>query len=193
MTTPDSDPQEDQLATALLRLAAVRPWSEIALADIAKEAEMPFHELYRHASHKSDILLFISAMLDRQMLAEASPTESMSPRDQLFDLIMARMDKLQLHRASYKNLIRGVLKDPSLAWVGFLSLRKTLSWILIAANLSPEGVQGQIRMKGLGFIYANTLKTWWRDESSDLEKTMATLDKSLQQAESWAESFAFLK
>ncbi len=44
---------------------------------------------------------------------------------------------------------------------------------------------------GLTGIYLKVLKVWCDDESRDLSKTMAALDKALERGESVADTFGF--
>lgn len=42
---------------------------------------------------------------------------------------------------------------------------------------------GILKTKGLSLVYLNTVRVWLRDETPDLSKTMAALDKNLQRAD----------
>ena len=62
-------------------------------------------------------------------------------------------------------------------------LRRSLANMLEAAGLSASGLRGAFRIEGLGVLYACALRVWLKDESADLSKTMAELDKRLGQVE----------
>jgi len=40
-------------------------------------------------------------------------------------------------------------------------------------------LRGRLRVKGLSALYLSTLRVWFRDDSDDLSKTMAALDRGL--------------
>ena len=61
-----------------------------------------------------------------------------------------------------------------------------MSWMLEAAGIETAGIKGAVKVIGLTGIYLKTLRVWCDDESPDMGKTMAALDKNLGQAEEWA-------
>ncbi len=62
--------------------------------------------------------------------------------------------------------------------------------MLEAARLSPEGLAGEVRVRGLVALYLATLRVWLRDESADMSKTMATLDGYLRRIEAGLQGLA---
>lgn len=58
--------------------------------------------------------------------------------------------------------------------------------MLAAAGVSPDGLFGYARIQGLKMVLACALKAWIDDDSADLAKTMAALDRALERAESLA-------
>jgi hypothetical protein len=78
--------------------------------------------------------------------------------------------------------------DPKQLIIGLPHLCKSMSWMLEAAGMDTLGLGGAARLFGLTGIYIKNLKVWVSDESADLGKTMASLDKDLSRAESLANS-----
>jgi hypothetical protein len=66
-------------------------------------------------------------------------------------------------------------------------LRRSLSLTLEAAGVSASGLKGALRLKGLLAIYVAGLRSFANDESEDLARTMAEIDKRLGQAERLSE------
>ena len=62
----------------------------------------------------------------------------------------------------------------------------SMSIILNSADISTNGITGTLKINGLAAIYLNTLRIWLKDETKDMSKTMAALDKSLSQADNLA-------
>jgi hypothetical protein len=62
-----------------------------------------------------------------------------------------------------------------------------LSLTLETAGISASGLKGALRLKGLLAIYLAGLRAFASDESDDLSKTMAEIDKRLGQAEKISE------
>ncbi|HUN49546.1 MAG TPA: TetR family transcriptional regulator [Candidatus Sulfotelmatobacter sp.] len=178
-TATDGAPRDP--IDAALELAAQQGWRHTSLAEIAAAAQVPIGELYQQYPSKLAILAGFVRRIDLALLnAAAGERGDEAPRDRLFDVIMRRLDLLQPHRQA----LAAILRDPAavcgLAHPG----RRSLRWMLAAAGIESEGPFGRLRAAGLAVIYADTLRVWLGDESKDLARTMAALDRRLRQAES---------
>ena len=65
------------------------------------------------------------------------------------------------------------------------SLLGSMGWMLEVSGVSATGLRGRLRVKLLLGIYLSVLRIWLADDSPDLMKTMAALDRRLRQAEPW--------
>jgi AcrR family transcriptional regulator len=187
-----SDPGERILAAAM-EVAVRIGWRRAALADIAAAAEVSLAELHARYSDKGAILRGIVDKADRKVLEGAGePDPDSSARDRLFDVLMRRFDALKPYREGLAVVAReggGVgIAD---AICGAQRMLRSLGWMLEAAGIGTGGWSGACRVKGLAVVYAATFATWLRDESEDMGKTMAALDKNLSRAERFANTFAF--
>ena len=173
------------VATAM-DLAAERGWRSVSLGEIAEAAGLKLSQLYDVYPSKRAILHGLSQHADRAMLAEASADPDAaeeSTRDRLFALLMARFDALLPYKDGIAAVLRDTLGNPAaaLAWGG--SLRRSMTWALEAVGPVGRGWLLPVQVKGLSAIYLSTMLVWLRDESADMSKTMAALDKRLRRAE----------
>ncbi len=78
-------------------------------------------------------------------------------------------------------LVKDTGRDP-LAIVCQLGqpFRRSMVWMLEAAALDSAGLRGAVRVRGLGLLYLSVLRVWLDDDSEDLSRTMAALDKRLK-------------
>jgi hypothetical protein len=60
-----------------------------------------------------------------------------------------------------------------------------MAWMLEAAGVSTAGLRGRLRVRALAVLYLSELRVFLRDDTEDLSKTMAALDRRLRQAEPW--------
>jgi AcrR family transcriptional regulator len=167
---------------AALELAAQQGWRHTSLADIAAAANMPIGDLYQQYPSKMAILAGFIRRVDLALLngTAAADHSDEGPRDRLFEVIMRRLDLLQPHREA----LAAILRDPAAVACGLAHPgRRALRWMLTAAGIESDGPIGRLRRAGLGLIYLETLRIWLKDDSSDLAKTMAALDRRLRQAE----------
>lgn len=169
---------------ALLDLIEQRGWIDLSLADIAEEAGVSLAEAHRAYRSKAAILVGLTKALDERILEgiDADPLEG-SAKDRLFDLLMRRFDMLKADREAYRRLMRQLPATPAEFAALLCRLRRSLSLMLEAAGLSASGIRGELRLQGLGAVYTAGLRAFVNDESEDLSKTMAEIDKRLGQAE----------
>jgi hypothetical protein len=110
------------------------------------------------------------------------PAAGMSPRDNLFDLIMAHFDGLQNHRSAVVVLYKDLIAPRHLDLL--IRLRKPYwqqaSAVLITAGVPTDGLLGWGKVSLVGFLGLWLLPVWVSDESEDLSATMAALDQGLQ-------------
>ena len=188
------NPQEnkEKVVKAALDLAAQQGWDYTSLRDIARAAEVDFADLRLMFDEKSDILAALGRMLDYRVLQEAGEAqEDVSPRDRLFDLLMERFDALGDYREGVCAVLEDFKYDPKQAVIALPHLCKSMNWMLEAAGIETAGIKGALKLAGLTGLYLKVLRVWKDDESVDLAKTMAALDKGLGRAEGWAETLGF--
>jgi ubiquinone biosynthesis protein COQ9 len=174
------------LREALLRMVAAGGWRDLSYADIAKDAGLSLAAAYEAYPSKAAILTGISRDIDARLFAslDDDPLDG-SAKDRLFDLMMRRFDALNDHREAYAALAWELPHTPIEAGCLALQLRRSLANMLEAAGISASGLRGAFRIEGLGALYACALRVWLKDETADLSKTMAELDKRLSQIDRW--------
>ena len=175
---------EGAIVAAALTLAADRSWGGLALADIAAEAKVSLAELYRTCPSKAAILETFARRIDAGMVALAGEADA-APRDRLFEVLMHRFDLL----APYKPGLKGLARDARRGRVDLLALAchlpRSLRWMLEVAGISGTGLKGAVRIKLLGIAYLATMRVWLEDDTPDLARTMAALDRALKRAETF--------
>ena len=170
---------------AALALAAEKGWENVSLLDISKAADTPLASLYARFPGKHTILSAFAERIDQAVLADHDPADTAGEpaRDRLFDVLMLRFDQLQPHRTAIRSILDSYRRDPFLALGGLRQLRRSMTWMLEAADLATGGIRGETRVAGLCGIYLATLRIWLRDDSTDMSKTMAALDGYLRRIE----------
>jgi AcrR family transcriptional regulator len=176
------------LRRALLDLVETQGWIDLSFAEIAERAGVPIAEAHRIYPSKTAVLLGLTRAIDERILNSlaADPLEG-SAKDRLFDIVMRRFDVLKADREAYRRLMRQLPATPSAFAALLCQLRRSLSLSLEAAGISASGLKGALRLKGLLAIYIAGLRAFANDESEDLAKTMAEIDRRLGQAEKISE------
>ncbi len=188
MTTKTTKNITEKAVEAALDLAAQKGWGNVTLRDIARKAKIPLTTLHEHFADRFDIIAAWGRIIDRKVLAKAE--DSGSPRDRLFDLLMARLDVLNETPGGAISILESFRCDPKQSLVLLPYLCRSMGWMLDAAGIETGGVKGTLKVAALTAIYLKTLYVWHRDDSADMAKTMATLDSALGHAEQWAEKIS---
>lgn len=183
---------KEKTVKATLKIAAEKGWEHTTLQDIAKQAKIPLHELHDYFDDRLDILTAMGRMIDRKTIENIGKNEAdISKRDRLFDILMERFDVLNEHREGITAILRTFKCDPKQAVISLPHLCRSMSWMLDAAGIETSGIKGVAKVAGLSGLYLKTLWVWMNDESEDMAKTMAALDKNLERAERMANSLGF--
>ena len=175
---------EGRLVDAALALAAGQGWRATSLAAIATEAGLPLDQAYAACPSKHAIFAAFQRRIDRAALAGPAPESDASGRDRLFDILMRRFDALKPHQAALRAILRDSIGDPW-ALLGAPALLRSMAWMLAAAGISSAGWPGALRPQVLAGLYLWVLRDFLSDESADLAKTMAALDRGLRRAQSF--------
>jgi AcrR family transcriptional regulator len=173
---------ETRLIEAALALAARKGWRRISLAEIAEEAGLRLHEAYALHRSKGSILRAFIRRIDAAVLAGAGPSDE-SARERLFDTLMRRFDALKPYKDGVRAIVRDSMGHPA-SLLGLPVLARSMAWMLEASGISSAGCRGRLAAKATAALYLSVLRVYLSDDSADLGRTMAALDRALRRAES---------
>ena len=134
-------------------------------------------------SNKNDLLININRYFDYLLKKNLINIENSSSKDMLFEVYMARLDILNLHRKSILNIIENLYTQPKLVITLLPSIVESIIVIATLSNIDINGLKGVAKIKVLFILYLFIIFSWRGDESISLEKTMTTLDKYLNNIE----------
>ena len=167
-----------KIATDTLQFLKKKSWNELNLDEILKKSKNKSKTI----KTKNDLLKNINKYVDYLLKKEISTIEKSTPRDMLFEVIMARFDVLQKYRSSFLILFKSFKSNPQ----KFLILMPTFleSMILMAslADIKIKGINGSLKIKGIFIVYIATFFEWVKDNSKSLDRTMNSLDKYINQS-----------
>jgi AcrR family transcriptional regulator len=181
--TAPKDPRNAAMDAAL-RLAGKRDWGNITLADVAKEAGLTLSVLSQMFECREDIICAYGRRVDADVLQ--SFEGSGSERDMLFDILMERFERLNRDRRAVLSILKASCTDPKQLVISLPHIARSMAWMCEACGIETQGWKGAARVAGLTGVYVWALRSWRDDESSDMGKTMATLDRALGRMEQCA-------
>ncbi|MER2519158.1 MAG: TetR family transcriptional regulator [Bdellovibrionales bacterium] len=175
---------ESRLVEVALRVIARHGWSAVTLEEVAREAKVSVDFVQRTFSDKGDLLCAVARYVDGKSAGDDTTNPSASAHDRLFDALMARFDALQAHREAFVSMIEESRRDPQLLRTTVCLLRGSMGETLRRVGLDRHDAARQALITAaLEGLYLLALRVWSRDESADMAKTMAALDRYLSRAE----------
>ena len=167
-----------------LGLAVADGWSSVCLRDIAEAADVSLSEMHTLYPSKMSVLKAYFALVDAAVLGtKFAFDDEDTARDRLFDVLMRRFDALSKDREGVLSILASLRCDPISALCLSAGLCGSMRWMLEAAGIRATGPNGRLTVKGLTALWLATLRVWERDDSEDMARTMAALDKNLRRAE----------
>jgi AcrR family transcriptional regulator len=177
---PSTDPRK-QVVDALMRLAASRSWSQIELGDIATEAGISLSALRGLFPSKLAMLGGLTRIVDDAVLAGMSDDlAGESVREQMFDLVMRRLDALAPYKEALRRIVPVIRRDP--LTLAALNRGAVSSWryMLASIGVATEDALGSLRVQGAVLLMARVSEVWLDDHEPEMSRTMARLDRELK-------------
>ena len=180
-----SNDTRKQLITTTFECVENKPWSLVTMTDIAASAGVSLTDCLREFPNKSSVLSGLSRDVDAAVLKgfEDDGDDSESRKDQLFDVLMSRIDALAPYKSGLAKIVPEILSDPLESVRQAIRLHCSMALMLEAVGITSSGWRGVVKIKGLSLIYANGLRVWFGDDSTDMSATMAAIDRGLTKAE----------
>lgn len=182
----------DLLKTAFAVIAE-RGWHGFSLAEVARRADVPLASVYAELPTRRSVLAALGRRLDEAMLSiEPGELAELDPRERVFELVMRRLDAMAPFKPGLRVLGRESGLEPDVLGSGCGNVGRAVSWLLDASGVELGGLRRCAAGPVLALVYARVVNVWLRDDTPDLGRTLAELDKRLRQAEDLARWSAWL-
>jgi hypothetical protein len=163
--------QSKLIIQSALALADKSGWRGLTLEAVAKKAKMKTSEVEKSYPHIWRILAAAVIDLDLATAAQAKGLSDTSWRDSLFEIIMTRLEIANDHKSAYIDALKQPQAMPHLAKPFFDSAVDMLKLAKAPATLLHAAI--------FGAVYLAVVDAWKNDDSADMSKTMAVMDKRL--------------
>ena len=189
-----AEKSEADLVKLAFELLAERGWERFSFAELARRAELPLAEVYAEVPDRPALLRLLGRRLDAEMLAiDMAELDGMSPRERVFELIMRRLDAMVPYKEGLRTLARKAGREPMLLAAACCNLDRLSRRLLDAAATDESPVMTKLARRVTGAVYLQAFRVWLDDDTPDMARTLAELDRRLQQAETaarWLAGFA---
>lgn len=185
--TADGRDQGPDLLEAAWQQVAERGWRRWSAAELARATGVPLATVYALFPDREHLVVALARRIDAAMLAvPLDELAQMSVRERLFELLMRRLEAMRPYRAGLHAVGREAVCAPRLLALAWGNLERLAAWLLDAGGVDFEGLRACLARRALQLAYLRVLRVWLTDESADLARTMAELDRRLAELETLA-------
>jgi len=177
--------KKEKLIILGFKLIEKKGWKYFSLKSLAKENKSDLESIKNFFKNKSQFLVSFSEMIDNKVLANIDKEEfnKNSIKDNLFELIMLRFENLNHYKTGLKILLSDLKKSPVELKKIMKKVLDSMDLFLEIANVKNNYLMDFIKVNIIFIIYSYVFNVWLDDQSSEMSKTMAELDKWLSKAE----------
>ncbi len=162
-------------------------WDKFSIEKLSTKENIPVRDLKVFFKCKYSIVDKFSRMIDKNIESKLrlEDFKDSSKKDILFELIMMRFDEMEEFKGSLSKILDVSKQKPLLASIITKNVMNTMDFFLELSNSYSNYAFDVLKKNFLFLIYSITFKTWLSDNTEDLSKTMAELDKLLSTAENF--------
>ena len=170
------------------KLIEEKGWNDFSLEKLAKEESIKMEDLIFFFKDETKLIESFSEMIDEQVIKEVDLNEfnQNSVKDNIFELIMIRFEMLSPYKKSLDILLKQLKYEPKTLKKLTKKIFNSLDLFLEISNAKSNYVFDFLKLNIMFIIYGYTFKIWLEDDSEDMGKTMAEVDKWLSEAEGYA-------
>ena len=166
-------------------------WKSFSLQKLSYAEKIPINEIKIFFKSEITILDEFSKMIDIKVEKSFDYEEltNTSVKDNLFELIMLRLEYMQPYRNALKSIKSSFKSDPLVAKSVAKNVMNSLDFYLELTNAFNDSFLDTFKKKSIFLIYSYIFMIWLEDDSDELSKTMSELDKLLTFSEKIALNF----
>ena len=166
-------------------------WKSFSLQKLSYAEKIPINEIKIFFKSEITILDEFSKMIDIKVEKSFDYEEltNTSVKDNLFELIMLRLEYMQPYRNALKSIKSSFKSDPLVAKSVAKNVMNSLDFYLELTNAFNDSFLDIFKKKSIFLIYSYIFMIWLGDDSDELSKTMSELDKLLTFSEKIALDF----
>ena len=166
-------------------------WKSFSLQKLSYAEKIPINEIKIFFKSEITILDEFSKMIDIKVEKSFDYEEltNTSVKDNLFELIMLRLEFMQPYRNALKSIKSSFKSDPLVAKSVAKNVMNSLDFYLELTNAFNDSFLDIFKKKSIFLIYSYIFMIWLEDDSDELSKTMSELDRLLTFSEKIALDF----
>ncbi len=166
-------------------------WKNFSLEKLSQKEEISLKEINKLIKSKIGLLKEFSNMIDLKVenSIDFKDFKNSSVKDNLFELIMLRLEYMQPYKNSLKKIINALKNDTAAAKSISLNILNSLDFYLDLTDAYNKSLFDILKKKAIFLIYGYVFMIWLDDSTDELSKTMSELDRLLSFSEKIAKDF----
>ncbi len=166
-------------------------WKSFSFQKLSYSEKISIDEIKKIFKSEINILDEFSKMIDIQVEKSFDYQElgNTSVKDNLFELIMLRLEFMQPYRKALKRIKSTFRSNPLIAKSVAKNVMNSLDFYLELTNAFNDSFLDIFKKKSIFLIYSYIFNIWLEDNSEELSITMSELDKLLSFSEKIALNF----
>ena len=163
-----------------LKLLLKQDFHEIEISEIQKKTRISSKKFFQLFKTKEDIIISFFKRIDQNLEKKIKKLDlGNNVKDNLFEIFMTRIDLLHPYKKNLHNFYLSFQKRPNLFIKLYKSFFKSMENNLKLSRINLEPVKKNLKVFIFSFLYLSIIYEWFKENSSNNEKVMASLDKRL--------------
>ena len=181
--------KKNEIIKQAFQLIEKNGWKRFSIRKFSEEKKIELKKLEFLFNDKLDIIKDFSKMIDEEVVSEIDIEEfkNNSVKDNLFELVMLRFEKLEPYKQCLSNLVQEIKYEPRELQSILFSLIKSFDLFITISNGKSKDVYDFLKAPILFVIYFKSFQVWLNDSSKEMSSTMAEVDKWLSKSENLVE------
>ena len=166
-------------------------WTNFELKNLHQEKSLENIRIEKFFKNKSQIIIDYSSMIDEEVIKsiDFSELSDTDVKDNLFEFMMTRFEKLNPYKKSLKIILNDLKFDPKSLKELSKKIFNSMDFYMEASNAKNLIFFDFVKSNVFFLIYSYVFQIWLKDNSKDMTKTMQETDKLLTIAEKYSKKF----
>ena len=166
-------------------------WTNFELKNLHQEKSLENIRIEKFFKNKSQIIIDFSSMIDEEVIKsiDFSELSATDVKDNLFEFMMTRFEKLNPYKKSLKIILNDLKFDPKSLKELSKKIFNSMDFYMEASNAKNLIFFDFVKSNVFFLIYSYVFQIWLKDNSKDMTKTMQETDKLLTIAEKYSKKF----
>ena len=171
---------EKKIEDSFLEILLKKDFNKIKISEIQKKTRVSSKKFFELFKTKEEIMISFFKRIDKLLEKKIKKVNlGNNIKDNLFEICMTRLDLLHPYKKNLHNFYLSFQNKPKLFFKLYQSFFKSMEMNLKLSNIDLEPIKKNLKIFLFSSLYLSILYEWFKENSNDNEKVMASLDRRL--------------